>query len=279
MPLYTISAPFCRALSACTLSLQVCLLVAWQHGAPHLGPSGAPLPVFTCMQPRCRLGVHGQGGAAPQLLLPRRRQGQFVQAPPGALLLGPQNPVNHHQYTARKGCENAASGHSCQPCGSGVDTCEIAAGCLCTCPSMRLHKPHAAAQFIMLRVLRLPQDDPVVWQRALLKSEVRSVASSSAASRQLQTAFHVEMQYANLAAAVCLAELCRVIACAARSGQPQRARLGCADSPCSKLQDSKFHYLICRAAGGGGDGGQPQHARSDVQIELPCSKVQVLVCS
>lgn len=140
-----------------------------------------------------------------------------MQAPPGALLLGPQNPVNHHQHTARKGCEDAASGHSCQQCGSGVDTCEIAAGCLCTCPSVRLNKFHAAAQFIMLRVLRLPQDDPVVWQRALLKSEVRSVASSSTALRQLQTGFHVEMQYASLAAAVWLAELCRVIACAARS--------------------------------------------------------------
>lgn len=31
----------------------------------------------------------------------------------------------------------------------------------------------ADAQFVNLRVLRLAQDDPLVWQRALLKGEVR----------------------------------------------------------------------------------------------------------
>ena len=45
-------------------------------------------------------------------------------------------------------------------------SCSMAA----TCPALTAVE---CSQFIMLRVLRLAQDDPLVWQRALLKGEVR----------------------------------------------------------------------------------------------------------
>ena len=43
----------------------------------------------------------------------------------------------------------------------------------CTCPDFAKGNVCKHQLFVMLRVLKLAQDNPVVWQRALLKSEVR----------------------------------------------------------------------------------------------------------
>lgn len=89
-----------------------------------------------------RLGVHGQGGAASLVLLPRPCKGQPLQAPAGAL----HNCTHLPAWLL-------SSQHVCRPPTSDGAICWL--------------------QFVNLRVLRLAQDDPLVWQRALLKAEVR----------------------------------------------------------------------------------------------------------
>ena len=43
----------------------------------------------------------------------------------------------------------------------------------CTCPDHAKGNVCKHILFVMLRALRLAPDDPLVWQRALLKSEAR----------------------------------------------------------------------------------------------------------
>ena len=47
----------------------------------------------------------------------------------------------------------------------------------CTCPDFQKGNLCKHYLFVMLRVLRLDQTDPLVWQKALLKSEVRSASA------------------------------------------------------------------------------------------------------
>ena len=62
-----------------------------------------------------------------------------------------------------------------QACLSAVYTVKIGLQPSCSCPDAakggRLCKHHF---FCMMRVLKLPEDDPRIWQRGLLAEEVRT---------------------------------------------------------------------------------------------------------
>ena len=47
----------------------------------------------------------------------------------------------------------------------------------CTCPDFAKGNICKHYLYVMIRVLRLRQDDPVVWQRALLPSEAEEASS------------------------------------------------------------------------------------------------------
>ncbi len=67
-----------------------------------------------------------------------------------------------------------------QACLPAVYTVKIGLSPSCSCPDAakggRLCKHHF---FCMLRVLKLPEDDPRVWQRGLLPEEVRTGGGGS----------------------------------------------------------------------------------------------------
>jgi len=52
----------------------------------------------------------------------------------------------------------------------------------CTCPDSRKGNVCKHRLFVLLRVLRRPRDDPVVWQKALLSSELQELLGSLAAA-------------------------------------------------------------------------------------------------
>ena len=54
----------------------------------------------------------------------------------------------------------------------------------CNCPDFKIRKNLCKHYlYVMIRVLRLREDDPLVWQRALLLSEVEEVSASPICSR------------------------------------------------------------------------------------------------
>lgn len=60
----------------------------------------------------------------------------------------------------------------------------------CSCPDHAKGNLCKHSLFVMLRVLRLAQDDPLVWQRALLKSEAEEVLSGSRSQRSADMDVH-----------------------------------------------------------------------------------------
>ena len=57
----------------------------------------------------------------------------------------------------------------------------------CTCPDFAKGNICKHYLFVMLRVLRLRRNDPLVWQKALLKSEVRVALLLFACSESMGT--------------------------------------------------------------------------------------------
>ena len=69
---------------------------------------------------------------------------------------------------------------TCTLCGTcSVPSQEWAGSLIATCPDFKIRKGNICKHYlyVMLRVLRLRQDDPLVWQKALLLSEAEEVST------------------------------------------------------------------------------------------------------
>lgn len=117
---------------------------------------------------------------------PEKRLARFVSSPSKAVMERIQRAFQHRLYLIDKkmiasdgsspsGCEFYVLGAT-----GNVYTVKLETKPSCTCPDAAKGHTCKHILFVMLRVLKLPQSDPRVWQRALLSSELDDLVHISA---------------------------------------------------------------------------------------------------